>query len=113
MAGREDWLAVWPSASEKRVGWFELVRFERSRGFDGVFVAVLRCLAEFFFPSCPERSLQSLLEFGRHRVGFAGVIEGDGMPDIVYDDLARVATGQVLRKFLADVRELGAIDIVV
>ena len=46
--------------------------------------------------------VQPVAEFQRQFTGLPFLVQRDGLPDVVHDDLARVAPGQVGRKLGAD-----------
>lgn len=66
-------------------------------------------IAELLAPLLAEDLAHRPLKALRHGVGLAILVECDGLANVVDDDLAGIAAGQVLLKFRAD----GGIDIAV
>jgi hypothetical protein len=69
--------------------------------------------SESFFPLGLQVLLQSLFEIPGHFVGLTIAVERNRLSNIVNDNLARVAAGKVLRKFLADLCQLGSVYVLV
>jgi hypothetical protein len=54
-----------------------------------------------FFPAAAEGFVEALAEGQGHFAGLAFFVEGDGLADVIDDDLAGVAPGHVFLEFLA------------
>ncbi len=69
--------------------------------------------SKLLYPFRSQLFLQSLLETGWHRIRLSSFVKRYRLTDIVNDDLARIASGQMLLEFIADRVELLAIYVIV
>src|SRR6185436_8210468 len=68
---------------------------------------------EFLLPPIPEGSPELVPELDRKLVRLSGLVERDGLPDVVHHDLAGIATGKVRLEPLADGGVDASVDVVV
>jgi hypothetical protein len=66
-----------------------------------------------FFPAETQAFVEAVADGKGKLVGLAVFVEGDGLADVVHDDLAGIATGKMFLERLADARIDRAVHVLV